>query len=80
MGENPITYSEIDAYARLTKVQIEPWEARAIVAVYWSFRAAVPSGKAGVRNETDARDGAGVKALMSGLKASSRERRSGKGA
>jgi len=68
MGDNPITYTEIDAYCRVTRALMEPWEARAIIDVYWTYRSAIPAkGMNGLRNETDVRDGAGVKALMSGL-------------
>lgn len=68
MADNPITYTEIGAYCRLTETDLAPWQARAIVSVYWAYRGAIPKkGQGEVRNETDASDGAGVKALMRGL-------------
>lgn len=68
MADNPITYTEIDAYARLTHAVIQPWEAKAIVAVYWAFREATPQKSRGVSsNETAADDGAGVKAMLKGM-------------
>lgn len=33
MVPNPISYSEIEAFCRLTGEQLEPWEARAVRAV-----------------------------------------------
>lgn|GEM_PF-1414742 len=66
MGDNPITYSEIDAYCRLTDTRMEPWEARALIEAYWTFRGALPGkGNSDLRNETDVSDAAGIKALMS---------------
>lgn len=68
MGDNPITYAEINAYCCLTGIRMAPWEAKALIALYWTYRSAVSGkGQGGVRNETDVRDGAGVKALMSGF-------------
>jgi hypothetical protein len=32
-GANPITYSDIEVFARVMRERIEPWEARAIRAV-----------------------------------------------
>jgi hypothetical protein len=77
MADNPITYTEIDAYARLTGALIAPWEARAIVSLFWAYRDASPkpkSGKGEVRNETDAADGAGIKAFMAAKQAEVRRK------
>lgn len=69
MADNPITYTEIDAYCRLTDAHMQPWEAKAIISLYWAYRGAVPKpkGKDDVRNETDVNDGAGIRALMAGM-------------
>lgn len=74
MADNPITYTEIGAYARLTRTVIQPWEARAIVLVYWAFRQATPKKGPAAGNETAADDGAGVKAMLKGMGAKKAER------
>lgn len=43
-GPNPITWSELDAYCRLTGVQLDPWEVEAIRALDEAFLDAAAGG------------------------------------
>lgn len=48
MADNPITFLEIDAYQRLTETRMRPWEVKAIVKMYWSYRMATTKSKTSV--------------------------------
>lgn len=81
MQANPITFQEIDAYARLTGAEIAPWEVRAIRRLdHIALSAKKPKGAKGAQERdaevlVSARDGAGVSGLMKGLAAKSQRKR-----
>jgi len=72
MVANPITQSDIAAFAAGTGVEISPWEWGLIGRLDQAVLAIIRTTKPGdIRNETDASDGAGIKSLMKGLGAAS---------
>jgi hypothetical protein len=69
MSSNPISYVEIDAYCRLIWGTLTPWEVQCVLALDRTVRSlsAAKTKQPEAKNEADASDGAGVKALMAGL-------------
>lgn len=68
----PISYTEIDSYARLMRVRITPFEARLIRHIDdIGLKQAQPRPSKGdgpaLKNEVSVDDGAGVAALMRGI-------------
>lgn len=47
MQQNPISWPDIDAFSRVTKERLEPWEARAIRAVDDAYYRIVIAGAGG---------------------------------
>jgi hypothetical protein len=70
---NPISFSEIEAYCRLTWTTLHPWEVDAIkaldIAVLRTSAKRRSKGKdePEVTNEVEASDGQGVKGLFRGM-------------
>lgn len=59
IDENPISHIEIRAYCENTGTQLEPWEVRAIVSLFWVHREArskAKSVKAGAAQTASLRD------------------------
>lgn len=68
-GPEPIAYSEIDAWARLTGRRLDPVEVLAIVKMDGAELKKLTADKGeNVRDSADADDVEGVKRLLGGLK------------
>jgi hypothetical protein len=83
MQANPISYQEIEAYARLTGAEIAPWEARAIRRLDdIALSTKRPKGGKGAKERdpdvlVSAKDGAGVSGLLKGLAAKAPKKKAG---
>lgn len=67
MAVGPITYSEIEAYDRLTHAQLTAWQVQLIRRLDIAERAKTTPGSG--KGEVSARDGQAVTALFRGLAA-----------
>lgn len=70
-GANPITFPEIDAWARLTRSEPTPWEIGLIRRIDAAILPKI--NKTGSKQEIAATDAQGVASLFGGLKARARE-------
>jgi hypothetical protein len=78
MDANPLTSSEIEAFARLSGVTFMPFEFELICALDDRVRAIGAKKTSSAPNEVPAEDGAGVSAMMRGLGAKPRKARAAK--
>ena len=83
MQANPISYSEISAYAGMTRIELEPWQVAAIrtlddIALAARTSKAGKGGKPAKERDPEvlisAKDGAGVSGLMQGLAAKAKRK------